>query len=185
MLFQTAGTAVVVIAGIVGLVHVSFRASAPTPEDPPRSGIVVRTEVTAVWIPRALLDVAQGEAGASVFCSPETAHAELKRRGLNDAWYALSYRSYQVNGGSGEITQIRHLSEAANHLDELQAVMARAAGRPHRFESAIFSHAKVEVIPDTLQALDPREAITRLMADPVLGEKSLPPRGLESTRRSE
>jgi hypothetical protein len=185
MLFQTAGTTVLVIAGIVGLVYVSFHASSLGPDDPPRSGIVVRTKVTAVWKPKAILDVARGEAGASVFCSPETVPAELKRCGLNDAWYALNYRSYQVNGGSAEITEIRRLSEAANHLDELQAVMARAAGRPQRFEGTIFSHAKVEVIPDTLHALDPREAITRLMAYPVVGEKSSPPGGLDSMRRTE
>jgi hypothetical protein len=35
-----------------------------------------------------------------------------------------------------------------------------------------FSHARVEVIPDTLQSVDRREAITRLMAKPVVGEKS-------------
>ena len=55
MLFRTAGTTVVVIGGIVGLVYVSFQARSPGPERPPRSGIVVQTEVTALWIPRALL----------------------------------------------------------------------------------------------------------------------------------
>ena len=98
ILFQRAGTTVVGIAGIVVLVSVSFQAGAPGPEDPPSSGIVVRTEVTALWIPRALRDVAQGEAGAPVFRSPEALQIELKRRGLNDAWYALTYRSHQVNG---------------------------------------------------------------------------------------
>ena len=35
MLFQTAGTMVVVVAGIVGLVYVSFQARSPGPEDRP------------------------------------------------------------------------------------------------------------------------------------------------------
>ena len=48
-----------------------------------------------------------------------------------------------------------------------------------------FSHARVEVIPDTLQAVDPREAITRLMAEPVVGDESSPAGGLDSTRRTE
>ena len=75
---------------------------------------------------------------APVFLSPEALHTELKRRGLNDAWYALTFRGHQANGEFVEITQIRRLSEAADHLDELQAVMATAAGRPPRFEDGVF-----------------------------------------------
>ena len=66
------------------------------------------------------------------------------------------------------MTQIRRLSEAADHLDELQAVMATAAGRPPQLETRDFSHARIKVIPDTMQSMDPREAITRLMAEPVV-----------------
>jgi hypothetical protein len=162
ILFQKAGTAVVGIACIVGLFFVSFPAGAPVPEDPPGSGIIVRTEVTALWIPCALRDVAQGEADAPIFRSSEALQTELKRRGLNDAWYALTYRGHQVNGEFREITQIRRLSEAADHLHELQDVMAAAAGRPPRHAARDFSNARVEVIPDARQAIDPREAITRL-----------------------
>lgn len=147
---------VVGIAAIVGLVAVNFQAGAPGPADFPGSGIVVRNEVTTLWIPRALHDVVQGEAGAPVLLSPEALPIELKRLGLNDAWYALTYRGHKVNGEFGEITQIRRLSAAADHLDELQDVMATAAGRPARYEAVDFSRARVEVIPDTLLAVDPR-----------------------------
>ncbi len=172
ILFQNAGTTVVGIAGIVGLLSVSFQAGAPGPDDPGGSGIIVRTEVIALWIPRALHDVAQSEAGAPVFLSPEALLTEPRFRGLNAAWYALTYRVHQVNGESVEITQIRRLSDATDHLDELQAVMATAAGRPPRSEDGRFSHARVEVIPDTLQAIDPREAVSRLMADPVVRDRN-------------
>ena len=163
ILFQKAGTAVVGIAGVVGLVSVSFQAGAPGPEDPPGSGIVVRTEVTALWIPRALRDVAQGEAGAPVFRSPEALQTELKRRGLNDAWYALTYRGYQVNGDSAEITQVRRISEAPAHIEEFQDMMAMAAGHPPRHEGREFSHVKVEIIPDTLLTANPLEAVSQLL----------------------
>jgi hypothetical protein len=106
-------------------------------------------------------------------------------RSLEKLWYALTYRLHQANGKLGEITQIRRLSEAADHLNELQAVMATAAGRPPRYEGQDFSQARVEVIPDALRALDPREAITRLMAEPFVGEKSSPTGGLDATRRTE
>ena len=75
ILFQQAG---IIVIGIVGLVYVGFPAGAPGPEDPPGSGIVVRTEVTALWIPRALRDMAHGEAGAPIFRSPEALQTELR-----------------------------------------------------------------------------------------------------------
>jgi len=164
-LSQTAGVAMVAIAGGVGLTWVSFGAGSPGPEDLPNSGIVVRTEVTALWIPRALRNVAQGEAGATVFHSPEALQTELERRGLNDAWYALTYRGYQVNGDSAEITQVRRISEAPDHLEEFQDMMATAAGHPPRHEGRQFSQVKVGIIPDTLLTADPLNAVSQLVPE--------------------
>jgi hypothetical protein len=174
MRFQTAGTTSVVVAGIVGLVYVSFQAGAPDPEDSPGSGIIVRTEVTAVWIPRALHEDAQIEAGAPVFLSPDALDTALKRRGLNDSWYSITYRHHQVNGEFQELTQIRRLSEAADHLDEFQAVMATAAGNPPRHQGRDFSHARVEVIPETLQSVGRR--LQGFPSDCSSDKKGEPPR---------
>jgi hypothetical protein len=117
--------------------------------------------------------------------SGEELKTYLRRNGWSAAWYALTYLGHPVNGGYGEITQIRRLSEAADHFDEHQAVMATAAGRPPRFEGGKFSRARVEVFPESLQAVDPREAITRLMAEPVVGEKSSLPGAPDCTRKTE
>jgi hypothetical protein len=174
IVFQRAGIAVIVIAGAFALVFVSFQAGAPHPEGPPGSGIIERTEVTVVWIPGALRDVAQAEGGSPGPCFLDPLQAELKRRGLNDASYAVTCRGYQVDGLSGEITQIRRLSEAADHLDELHAVMATAAGRPPRDEGRVSWHARVEIIPEALQAVDPREAIARLTSEAVFEDEILP-----------
>jgi hypothetical protein len=184
-LWWTGGAAAVVIASLVGLTWVGHHAGAPDPEDPPGSGIIIRTEVTSIWVPQALCDLARHRTGPPVDRSPEELQTYLGRNGWSAAWYALTYRGHQVNGGFREITQIRRLSEAADHLDELRAVMATAAGKPPRFEGGDFSHARVEVIPDTLQTVDPREAITRLLAEPVVGDKSSPPGGPDSTRNTE
>ena len=184
-LFWAVGTASAIIAPVLGLVWAGLPIEAPAPEGPPGSGIILRTEVTAIWMPRALRDLARHQAGSPVGRSPEELQTCLGRNGWRAAWYALTYRGHQVNGESGEITQIRRLSEAADHLGELQAVMATAAGRPPGFEGRDLSHAGVEVIPDALQALDPREAITRLMAEPLVGEKSSPSGSLDSPGRTE
>jgi hypothetical protein len=182
------GTALAVFAPLYDLICLGpmrrdSPAGGPVIEGPPDSGVVVRTEVTAVWIPQALCELARGRAGPRVDCSPEEVQIYLARHGWRVAWYALTCRGYQVNGHSEEITHIRWLSEAAEHLDELQAVMATAAGRSPRFEGSDSSCARVEIIPDTLQAVDSREAITRLMAEQVAGDRNLPTGRSDAPRR--
>jgi hypothetical protein len=50
----TIGTASAMIAPVLGLVWAGPPGEAPDPQGPPSSGIVLRTEVTAIWMPRAL-----------------------------------------------------------------------------------------------------------------------------------
>jgi hypothetical protein len=83
------------------------------------------------------------------------------------------------------MTQTRLLSDAADHLEEFQAVITTAAGRPSHFEGKDFSHARVDVIPDSMQGIDRREAIARLMAGPVAGDEDSATRGPDSVRRPE
>jgi hypothetical protein len=181
----TVGTAAAMIAAVLGLMWADPHAQSPGPEGPSGSGIVVHTEVTAIWLPQALLDLARQQGGPPEFGSTEELQTFLRRSGCTPAWYALTCRHYQVNGQSAGITQTRLLSDAADHLDELQAVMATAAGKPPRFEGSDFSHARVEVIPDTLQGIDRCEAIARLMAEPVAGDDNSPAGGTDSMRRPE
>jgi len=116
--------------------------------------------------------VAQGEAGGCVFRPLNALQTELKRRGLNAAWYALTYRGYQVNGESAEITQVRRMSEMPDHFEEFQDVLATAAGNRARSEAREFSRATIHVIPDSLLNADPLKAITELMAPGVVRRKS-------------
>jgi hypothetical protein len=83
ILFQMAGTTAVCIAVFVVLVSVSFQAAAPGPEGTPGSGIIVRTEVTALWIPRALRDIAQG---FSRWSSPPSLPVSGSRRSALLKW---------------------------------------------------------------------------------------------------
>jgi hypothetical protein len=173
------GTAMAILTPILGLILARPIApgpdvdgsarQAPDAEVPPGSGIVLRTEITTIWIPRALRDLALCDARPPLDRSPVELLTCLKQNVWIPDWYALTYRGHQVNHGFADITLIRRLSEAANHVEELQAVMATAAGRPPRREARDFSRARVKVVPDTMQAMDPREAIARLMAEPVVG----------------
>jgi hypothetical protein len=172
ILLQSVSVVAVLSAGVLGIVWMSFQAATPTPDDPPGSGTVMRADVTAIWIPQALLDLAQREAGPHDNRSCEELRVRLQRQGLNDAFYALTYRGYQLNGESAEITQVRRVSEMPDHFDEFQVLLAAAAGNRARSEARDFSRTTIHVIPDSLLNADPVEAITELMAPRVVRRKS-------------
>jgi hypothetical protein len=179
------GAAAAILAQAFGLMWSDPHAGTPDPEEAPGSGVVIRAEVTAIWLPRALRDLTRHEAGSPAVRSVEELQASMGRDCWRAGWYALTCRLYQADGRSSEITQLRRLSEAAEHLEELRAMLATAAGRPPRYEGVDFSHARVVVIPDELQAVDPREAITRLMSSPVVRDIPSPTGGLYPTHGTE
>jgi hypothetical protein len=162
--FQTVGAVVLLVAGVFGVICVSFQAAAPPPEGQLGSGHVLRTDVTAIWLPQPLHDLARSESGPHVVRSSEELRTYLERHGMNAAWYALTSRGYRVDGDSAMITQVRRISEAPEHIEEFQEVMSTAAGNPPRSESRDFSHATVSIIPDELLTADPRTGVAELMA---------------------
>jgi hypothetical protein len=172
-LLQSVGAVAVPSVGVLGIVWVSFQTATLSPEDPPGSGIVMRAEVTAIWIPQALLDLAQREAGPPVIRSPEELRVCLERHGLSGAWFALTYRGYQVHGESTEITQVRRMSEMPDHFAEFQHLLAEAGGNQARSEARDSSRTTIHIIPDSLLNADPLKAITELMT-PRVGQRTSP-----------
>ena len=100
------------------------------PDGPPGSGVVARFEVTTIWLPQGLFDLAQRKTEPAVFASHEDLRTHLDHLGLGTAWYAMKYRGYQVTGRAEEITVIRRPGESPEHVAEYHDVMATAAGRP-------------------------------------------------------
>ena len=84
VLAQRFGVALVVMAGILGLSRVGFQPARPAPENlpdgPPGSGIVARVEVTTIWLPQGLFDLAQRKTDPAVFASHEElwTHVEVR-----------------------------------------------------------------------------------------------------------
>lgn len=145
------------------------------PEHPPGSEIVVLTEITAIWVPQDLLDLARREGRSAGVLSPEELREELTRLGLNTAWYALTYRGHQINGGSAEMTQVRYGTEAVANIEEFRGVTAAAAGNPRRYENRDFLNAVVRVIPEALQSADALKSAAELTSRKV--EDGQSPRG--------
>ena len=166
VLAQRFGVAVVVIAGILGLSRVGFQTARPAPENlpdgPPGSGIVTRNEVTTIWLPQGLFDLARRKTEPAVFASHGELRTHLDRAGLGTAWYAMTTRGYQLNGRAAEITFISWPGESPERFEEFQDVMAGVAGRPPDHPGVDFSSAKVVVFSDSLLKADPREVVTEV-----------------------
>jgi hypothetical protein len=162
--FWTFGAVSVVIVGVICLNWTAPPAKEPARAEPPGSGIILRTEVTTIWVPGALRDRARHPSGLATDHVAVELETYLVENGWGSAWYALTYRGHRADGGFAEITLVRRLSGAADHRDEFQAVMATVAGRPSLCELGDFSHAAVEVIPDALKGVDPHEAMSALLA---------------------
>jgi hypothetical protein len=60
--------------------------------------------------------------------------------------------------------------------------MATAAGSPPRYEARDFSHARVEVIPDTLLTANPFKAISQLIGERAHVPKNRPGHELSDGR---
>jgi hypothetical protein len=162
---RVVGAAVFIVVGLV-MSRVDFQATVLDRDDPPGSGIVLRTEVSTIWVSQAFLDLAQHEPAPLVFRSHEELETYMQRQELGDEWYALTYRGHQVNGETAKFTQVRRACEWSGHFEEFRDVASSIAGKPPRDKGLDFSHAAVGVIPERLLKTNPREAVTELMIRP-------------------
>lgn len=160
------GIASVLVIGAISLIRADFHAAGPGEVGPPGSGIVLRNEVTVVWLPRALMDLARHSDEWPLMESQDELNAELERQGIAHSWYAFTRIGRQMNGELSEITQVRQTNELDGHVEEFLGVLSTAAERPPRGENLDFSRAEVRLIPERLLAEGPRNGLTELMADP-------------------
>ncbi len=136
-------------------------------EDQAGSGLSVRSEVITLWIPSTLRDFARVESGPDLEGSPEALIADLKRVGLVDAWYALTYRHTRVDGGVAEMTLLRRISGVSTALDDLQDILIAIAGLPPRPGSTDFSHVAIKIIPELHEASESHESLFKFMTRPA------------------
>jgi hypothetical protein len=159
------GAAVVSVVLLV-LSRADSHPAGPEPDAAPGSGIVMRTEVTTVWVPPALVDLAHRATDSSVARSRDELKTYIDINDQSRAWYALVCRGHQVNGGVADLAQIRRSDEWSGRFEEFQDMLSAVAGRPPREGGLDFSSATVGVIPDELLAADPREAVAHLTDRP-------------------
>jgi hypothetical protein len=161
---------VVIVTMAIGLMRLGFRASVPTrepePDDRGGSGIIVRDEVLHLWLPTTLIELARNQSDSSVAHTHQELRTFLERRGQENLWYAFTTRGHQVNGGTADMTFIRHPYRAPEHFGEFLDVLATAAGNPSRDPTSRYSGAEVHILSRELSEREPREVVEQLLSRP-------------------
>jgi hypothetical protein len=157
---------VVLVATAIGLTQ--FDAVAPRPSaerefsDPPCSGVIVRSEVTNLWLPEILVEPAGDDFPALIARTHQELKKVLERRGQENLWYAITVRGHQANHGAADISFIRYPYREPENLQELMDVQATVAGSPPRHQSADYSAAKVHIMPAGMSQREWLEAMQAL-----------------------
>ena len=159
--------AALLIVAAIGLASLASRAPGPTSgaesARPPGSGIVVRTELVDVWVPKALDKLLQDHSNNSMPVPDEIVRLAQKQNRDIDLWYAVTAHHHQVDGGETEITTIHYPLHSAREYSSLRklfdSISAESASRPNSSMPA----PRLHVIPDELLKLPPRDAIAELL----------------------
>jgi hypothetical protein len=125
----------------------------------PDDGIVIRTEVIRLYLPRTLIELAQRQKLQPSLHSHEDLRRKLEFEHHRDLWFALTERAHTLKGGIVDIKHFRTPYKDRGHFPEFLEILAAAVGNP----SADLSSAKVRLIPDELSERDPREVISELL----------------------
>ena len=115
------------------------------------AGIIVRSRVLRVWLPKALTELARRQFQSLLAIRT---HDELRQflEGVDqkEFWYALTVRSDQVNGAIEDLTLIRWPYTDPEHFGEFAAVLALADGNLPADQTVDFSTATVHFLAEDL-----------------------------------
>jgi hypothetical protein len=147
-------TIAAVAAFAIGLTSVDLGPARPidatesTSTDPPGSGVIVRSEVLSLLVPEVMVDLAQSRFDVALAPASKQGKATLEGITKEDLWYAMTVRTYQVNGRSVDITYIRHpYSCPESPSQEFRDVLSKLAGKPPRHPIVDYSPATVKLVP--------------------------------------
>ncbi len=127
---------------------VNQSANAPESDDPPGSGVIVRSEMLSVCLPQVLIDLTKCDVESHIASTHENWKTALERRGQEDACYGLFVRGHQINGRSADFIFVRYPHHQPEHFQELMELLATAAGRPLMEHPAQdYSRTTVQIVP--------------------------------------
>jgi hypothetical protein len=164
-----------VAATAIGLAWLDSRVIRPgrglEPQDDPRSGVTVRNEVLHLWLPETLSELAKHQPFTAVAQQHQQLRTSLERRARESAWYALTTRAHQANGGMADITYIRHPYSDSQTFQELLDVLATAAGNPPLHSTLNLSGARVHILSSELSEREPSEVVRELLRGQLMSSQ--------------
>jgi hypothetical protein len=148
--------------------HVSRQAQKAKPIEAGGAGIIIRSEMVCVWLPRALSELAERQSQSPVVRTHEELQRFLKVQHQEVLWYATTTRGQQVNGDFMDITVIRRPYDDPGHFPELLNILAAAAGSLPRYPTADFSSASISFISQQQLNREPRMVMAELLGHRAL-----------------
>lgn len=133
--------------------------------DRPGSGITVRIDLTDIWVPARILDLAERESTNPKLLSGKEFNRLLKYEGGEIPWNAVTLELHQADGGTAEITTIDHPHHSNRPLRSFRDLLDEIAGRLHVDASPSSRAPAVHLIPEALLRRPPREAVEELLKD--------------------
>lgn len=161
------GAAILLAAAMTGLALMKIQSAGSAQgvvrdEGLAGAGIIVRYEVTHLWLPESLRDLADARSQSQIVRGRDELRRDLGLRNRQGLRYAVTMRGHQVDGGHSDIHFIRRPGEDPGHFQELLDSLADINGTPDRDPAADFPGPSVHVIPDELLDREPREIIAEL-----------------------
>ena len=153
-IFAAASFGLIFLAGIVAREDRSAGS-----DDEPGSGMMIRSEVIRLYLPRTLIELAKRQTLPSRILTHDDLRRILEVRRHKDLWYALTVRGLQVNGEFVELTFVRRPYFESRGLRNSWTSLPRPR-RTRPTSASRFSSAKITVIPDELSERDAREVIS-------------------------
>jgi hypothetical protein len=134
--------------------------------DQPEAGIIVRSEVLHIWLPPALIELANRQPSSGVMRTHEDLKQFLERRGQEKVWYAMTTRGHQANGNSIDMPFVRQPYSEPNSFPEFLHILAVATENSSDEATDEFSSALVHVLPEESVTFDFRNVMAELQRHP-------------------
>jgi hypothetical protein len=130
-------------------------------DDLPDSGVIVQSEIVHLWLPEALIDLADSRCSACSARARQNLCDALDCRNPDKLWYAITKQTRQRNGDLVDLTYVRQVSQIdSQNYAELVDVLAAADGHPARE----YSGADVQIVAGNLSFCQAPEVIRQLIS---------------------
>jgi hypothetical protein len=144
-------TVFLIAAGAIGLIHCAPPHDHQDQEiadaDQPEAGIIVRSEVNHLWLPPALIELANHQALCGFIRTHDDLRQYLERRGQKGLWYALTMRGYQANGAIVDMLFVRRPYQMPSVFPEFLQTLAMAVEHSSGPPDREIRNASVHILP--------------------------------------